>query len=277
MSRPSTDITVPSLGLPYGDKLPGGVVHIRPMTTQDEKIIAVSDPSREMQARIMDSLIGACVKIPNLTAEDLLITDGVFLIIQLRIVSYGELYTMAIECPKKDCRTRIEKTLNLSSDLPIRWASPDITEDACSVTMDSGDVVHFHHLTGKEQKRVFTEVKRLQKLSPNMKGDPTSSVSLAIRIDAVESPENGFTADDPNRFMKARAYVDGLLASEAWTIRDALDDTSSGYTMMIGEETCPRCGTSFEMEFTPSGDFFRTQRKKSRNDIERTIVSSQGW
>jgi hypothetical protein len=279
MSRPSTDITLPSLGLPYGDKLPGGVVHIRPMLTQDEKLLAVTDPSREMQSRMLDSLLGATVKFPNgISAEDLLTTDRLFLFIQLRIVSYGEQYSLSVECRNPACRTRIEKHLNLNVDLPIRWANPDTYLDSLQLTMDNGDNIRFHHMTGREERRVFVEVKRLQKLSPNMKGDPTGNVSLAVRIDAVENSTNGFAADDPNRLLKARAYVDALLASEAWEIRDALDDSSSGYTMMLSEDSCPRCGNVAEMEFTPSADFFRPTRKKSRNDSERTTVSdSQRW
>lgn len=277
MSRPSTDITLPSLGLPYGEKMPGGIVHIRPMTTQDEKLLAISDPNREMQSRMLDNLLGACVKFPSgLTAEDLLTTDRLFLFIQLRIVSYGEQYSVSVECRSTSCRNRIEKVLNLNTDLPIRWANPDEYTESLQLTMDNGDVIRFHHMTGKEEKRVYTEVKRMQKLSPNMRGDPTGNIALAMRIDSLDS-ESGFNPADGNHFIKAKAYVDELLASEAWTIRDALDDTASGYTMMLGEETCNRCGTSFEMEFTPSGDFFRPLRKKSRNDSERAVVSSEGW
>lgn len=279
MPRPSTDITLPSLGLPYGDKMPGGVVHIRPMLTSDEKLLAINDPGPEMRLRILDNLIGACVKLPgDLTPDDLLTTDRLFLFIQIRIASYGEQYAIEVECQNTSCRNRIPRLLNLTTDLPIKWADPDAYMSSLSMTMTNGDTVRFHHSTGRDEKRTTTEVKRIQKASPNMRGDPTRSIQLALQLDQVDTEgPNGFASDDPNKMLKSRAYLDNLLVSEAWEIRDALDDSSSGYTMILSEQTCPRCGNTAEMGFTPSGEFFRPFRKKSRNDSERTVVSGQGW
>jgi hypothetical protein len=99
-------VSLPSRGVGY-KSAPTGVVELRPMTFEDEKMLSTSKGKGQ---DILNLLLSNCA--PKLNIDELYSFDKLFLILKLREISYGPDYVTAITCPA----CSIETNLTISID-----------------------------------------------------------------------------------------------------------------------------------------------------------------
>ena len=94
-------------------------ITIRPMTFEDEKLIASSKGKSDP----IGLILSRCVS--NIQVHELFPVDKLFLLLKLREISYGDEYNCSISCPY--CSTDNKVKLNLS-ELPVVYAEDTLTD-----------------------------------------------------------------------------------------------------------------------------------------------------
>ena len=114
-----TTIDVPSRGRFYHLKDPSLPLTVRPMTFEDEKVIAAT---RERD-KLINILIDRCVS--NIDINELLIFDKLYLLLKIREVSFGKDYTVEDICG--NCGFHNEITFDIS-DFKLNEVPDDLTD-----------------------------------------------------------------------------------------------------------------------------------------------------
>lgn len=105
------EVTLPSLGKFYNGKdgPVNGVVHIRPMTGEEEQILAT--PRYVRKGHAIDMIYQRCLK-ESYPTQELLSIDRTYLLIWLRGISYSPEYEVEVRCPDTD--NKFQTSLNLT-------------------------------------------------------------------------------------------------------------------------------------------------------------------
>jgi hypothetical protein len=122
-----TSIEVPSRGKFYNLKDPSSPLTVRPMTFEDEKVIA----STKNKDQLINILIDRCVA--NININELLIFDKLYLLLKIREVSFGKNYTVEDICT--NCGFHNEITFDIA-DFKLNEVPEDLT-DPREVTLPS--------------------------------------------------------------------------------------------------------------------------------------------
>lgn len=123
---PWQEITLPSKGLYYDGRIPGGKVQVRPMGLYADKALATARLVKTGKA--IDYIFQHCVRLPDPDFEvlDLLSDDRVFLLYVLRGITHGNEYEFFLKCPACDSNSQHEYDLN---DLWETMQEPPVDED----------------------------------------------------------------------------------------------------------------------------------------------------
>ena len=106
------EIQLPSKGKFYDDTdgPSNGILSIRPMTGEEEQILATPRFVRKGQA--INMIFQKCVK-EKYKLDELLTVDRTYLLIYLRGISYSPEYDVEIKCP--ECEKKFSTTIDLNS------------------------------------------------------------------------------------------------------------------------------------------------------------------
>ena len=110
-------VLLPSKGFLYDNKLPDGYIEVRPFTIKEEMLL--TDPRLLKTQNVLSLLLKEVIITPNISSEELLTFDRIFLFLYLRTISYGKMYPIKINCPY--CLSSLNVEIDLSQ-LPIRYA-----------------------------------------------------------------------------------------------------------------------------------------------------------
>lgn len=218
------------------------VISMRAMTTKEEKMLIGSTGNSAF-----DKVIGACIVEPkNIPLGKLLIPDKHFLLLKLRILSYGSSYHATYKCP--DCGESHEYSLDLD-ELEIHELADDFVEPIEFELPMSGDSIGIRLLRDKDNKKVENKAKRLKRKA---KGAMTGDISYILRlaehlvlVNGEEIPAN-----------KKQAYVESMHSRDSAYIRHQLNSIELGYDLQIYED-CPFCGSEVEFTLPMTEEFFR--------------------
>lgn len=112
-------VDLPSRGKFYNLIDPSEPVTVRPMTFDDEKVIA---NIRAGKVNPINLLLSRCVN--NIPVADLILIDKIYLLYKIREASYGSDYNAIITCPK--CTVQSEVKVDLSK-LNVNEVPDDIS------------------------------------------------------------------------------------------------------------------------------------------------------
>jgi hypothetical protein len=94
---PWEKIKLPSEGVYYGDKLPGGLLEVRPMGVAVEKMM--SNQRLIQSGEFLNKIIELCTKMPeDLSVRELIAGDFNFLVYYIRGITHGTQYEFVHEC-----------------------------------------------------------------------------------------------------------------------------------------------------------------------------------
>lgn len=275
---PWEEIPLPSRGLYYDGQIPGGIVKIKAMGTQADKILATARLAQTGQS--IDYLLENCIQLPNkYPPAELLAGDRTFLLYALRGITHGNSYEFMINCPNCEAVQNCTYDLNdLGSTITL--GNPAIREPA-RVTLPylsriSGQEawVHVRFMRGKDisvlaQRQRFN--KKLQGGSIRTgtrinrggnKGGPVQQQpqgrpvaidqTLTENLNLIVTSFKGEVTDQ----NKIKALVSRLHSSDLAAIREFLKKYSPGIDTTI-HVSCPDCSSEFRTELPITESFFR--------------------
>jgi len=240
-------VTLPSRGLLYDGKLPGGVIELTPLTLADEA--KLYDQGTQALDKL-DSIIRAHVKSP-IEPDDLLITDRFFILLNLRIRSHGGAYRINGRC--QFCNQQFTHEINVAREIETFYLEDGFTEPFEFTLPSTRRRIGLRFLRGSDEREV-ARVARRMKLKSTDAGDPSFIERLKAMIVTVDGEE--LTAAAKNHFVTNMDMGDSI------QLQNHIDDQECGPDLKL-VIPCPGCGADNEMAMPFTADFFRpTSRKR---------------
>jgi hypothetical protein len=232
-------LELPSRGILGG---PQGVT-IRSMVTADEKLLLGSDD-------VIDTVLKSCIIEPeDVDLGELTNTDKHFLLIKLRIISYGEEYYVEVGCT--ECGRRQEVRVNLEQ-LPIAMLADDFKEPYDEIILPvTGLKIGLKVPRAHDFEQLEDRVRRFQRKFPDAKGDISYIYRLMMHI---------MTVNDDDRIERAQLQkiVESLPVKDSSYFKKAISKLKFGYDTEVFH-TCVRCKEEFSFDLPIGTNFFRTR------------------
>jgi hypothetical protein len=243
-------ITLPSKGRFYdGDDGPvDGVIHIRPMTGEEEQILATPRFVRKGQA--IDMIFKSCMQ-ENFQVEKLLTQDRTYLLIYLRGISYSPEYEVEIGCPS--CETKFSTVLDLNS-LFVDFCPDDYGKNLQHGTLPtSGYSFKYRLSTGSDE----TELTEYRDRRIKQFGDSATDDSLAYRTACLLDEIEGLKGTG-----ELLTLIKNLPISDVTHLRNTINEPPFGVDTMVGI-TCASCLHEFEVDLPLESNFFFPKARKT--------------
>jgi hypothetical protein len=257
-----TDITFPSKGLFYGDRLPGGRAQIRAWTTREIKMLVSARKKGDQLEKALDKVIDNCLLLPpTMKSDDLLYTDGFYALIVQRIYTYEASFKSEFKC--SDCGFKNSIWINLEQDLdPLE--PKDGAKEPIEVFLPILDIpVTLKLLRRKDAKQVSNYSKRKLDKAPMAAslGDPGYTYRIALQIETVDSEKMTMGNKIP--------WIDNLHARDLMAIENALEDNTTGVDPTVRKQCQhPSCGEANEFIIPMNIEFFRPRSTRSEDDTQ---------
>lgn len=245
-----TTVTLPSKGILYGEKLPDGIVHVRPLTTREEKLLL---SSRVRSGQLMYDIVSGCIRAEDsnkLPFDQYLVGDVVYLFLMIRTATYGADYTFFPSC--KYCGHGMKVDIRVPHDLGIYILEPGFTEPF------EVELPVCKRKVGLRLFRISDEkdVQNYEKVRENRNEDnPGYVYRIAKHIATVDGSE--IPVDEAMRF------VEPLHAMDTEAIREGIIDHDCGVDLQMDRQ-CEGCGRVNEIFFEFTADFFRSNTARVR-------------
>lgn len=245
-------IQLPSRGVVYGDKLPGGNVELAPMRTKEEKLLA-STHNRET---VLERIVKRCLLTTSLPFENYLVSDFFFMLLVIRNLSYGSDYRFKVTC--SHCAYVFEHYMEVPGGFEIMYLPDGVLQDA------DGNVpakfeepfevdlpickkkVNLRLIRLQDEEEIRRVVEQIRQKPDD--GDPDLEVRLAKHIVSVD--------DNKMDLRESIDFVSNLYVRDTRVIKRAIADNDCGANLLI-EPKCLRCGTVNLSRFRFTPGFFR--------------------
>lgn len=251
-----SDATLPSLGVPYEGRIPGGKVVVSPMTTREEKMLASGGPDSGLS--LIDNLIKNCVHGPeDMSPDDYLVGDRMFLMMAIRSVSFGDEYEFTVNCAS--CKQPFRSTVMLPDDVEMIHLKEGFQEPFEVELPMSKLVLGLRLLRGKDEKDMARQQKRVYKrVDASKSGDPMYTYRMLKHIEYVKVPgeEEPIETSDQIGYDKVEKIFNELVVRDSMALRNALSENDCGVNT-FQEFSCPQCRDVFTAPLPVDIEFFR--------------------
>lgn len=227
MEKKSVVVQLPSRGYPYAGRLPEGKIDIFPMTVKEWKLLATSRSNPDSNP--FDEILNRCVKSP-FDHQDLTLTDRVYLMLYLRIVSYGNTKDLQLTCGK--CGADYQHTVQLDKDFDEKLLDESFAEPFSVTLPFSKEKVGLRLLRGRDEQDLISFEKQLRRVRKGPVDDDMLVKRISRQIVSVDGKEIQDREKDD--------WVEGLIAGDVIAIRKKINDTDSGVTFEVSVR-CPSC------------------------------------
>lgn len=245
------DIELPSKGLFYGDKLPGGIATIRAWKTSEIKLLVSARGKGAQLEKTLDRVIDSCLRLPNgLKHEDLLYTDGFYTLLAQRVFTYEAKFKSEFKC--RDCGFKNQVWVDLVDDLePLH--PKDGAEEPYEIFLPiKNHPVTLRLLRRRDASQVARYAKNKLDKSPMAasQGDPGYTYRIALQVETIDSEKLGMGAKIP--------WIDDLHARDLMAIENAIEDMTTGVDPTV-RKPCqhPSCGEENKFIIPMNIEFFR--------------------
>jgi hypothetical protein len=248
------EVTLPSIGKFYDgtDGPTNGILHIKPMTGEEEQILAT--PRFVKKGQAVNMIFSRCIQ-EQFRPENLLSVDRTFLLIYLRGISYGSEYEVEVKDPDSD--RKFTTVIDLDS-LSVERCPEDYGPILSDKLPKTGLRVAYRLSRGKDETELQEHRERRLKVS----GDTASDDSLLFRTaQLVESIE---TVVNKNEIM---ALLRNLPIQDLSYIRNLVTDPPFGVETKVSIIS-PVSSEEFEIELPLEANFFFPRnRKKDKTQV----------
>jgi len=246
-------VELPSKGKFYheDDGPTNGIIHIRPMTGEEEEILAT--PRFVKKGQAINMIFNRCMQ-ENYDSANFLTQDRTYLLIYLRGISYTPEYDVEVKDPESD--QTFATTINLN-DLYVNYCSEDYSkenlEDVLPVT---GYRFKYKLATGKDEQSVqdYRE-RRAKNFDLSGQADDTLLYRTAYLLEEIEGLNNK---------IEIQTLLKKLPIQDVAYLRTVVNDPPFGVETKISVNN-PYTLNDFEIELPLEANFFfpRAKRKTS--------------
>lgn len=260
---PWEDAILPSRGIYYGDKIPGGRIQVRAMGLYADKIMATQRLAKS--GKSIDWLYRKCVKFPTeFDPLDLLSNDRTFLLYFLRGITHGNEYEFIVECTDSECEEISDQVFDLNAlARTIKTPNTDLGPEPFRVVLPHYSSlvgqefwVHIRFLRGHDIWAMMdlpTTQNKGKKVKKGDNLDETLEQNLNLVITDVMGDK------DPK---KIKAVVERMHSSDTATINEFLRAHTPGIDTSV-KLFCPACKTEMSMDLPITDTFFRPKKPGS--------------
>jgi len=237
----------PSKGRFYTDIPP--VVHIRPMTGEEEQILAT--PRFVKKGKAIDMIFDRCIR-EKINTEDLLSVDRTHLLIYLRGISYTPEYDVEIKCP--ECGIKFQTVIDLNGlevdDCPPEFG-PDDLEGVLPV---SGFHYRYRLSLGKDEQQISQyRDKKIQDW-----GDQSEDDTLLYRTALLLEELEGVTMLKEIQFLLKKPPI-----ADVAHLRNEINQPPFGVKTEV-PMLCPSCTEEFKIDLPLETSFFFPRKKEEK-------------
>lgn len=256
---PWENCELPSKGVYYGDKLPGGILKVRAMGLYADKVLATQRLAQTGQA--VQWLLNKCVQFPDgFNQDELLLGDRTFLLYYLRGITHGNIYEFVFKCPHEDCAA--DSTQSYDMNLlyqTVKPPNPDIGLEPFKIglpymtkTFGEDVSVGIRFLRGRDGTAMLNS-KKLEKRGGLKRDVVDDTIERNLNLIIMEVNGN----KDRSTISK---IVARLHATDTATIRQFLNENAPGISATI-EIECPDCSRTVKVEMPITESFFRPAKQ----------------
>jgi hypothetical protein len=237
-------IELPSRGKFYDD-IPG-VLHVRPMTGQEEQILAQQRLVKK--GRSIDMIFEKCIR-ENVRPEELLAVDRTYILVFLRGISYTPEYDVEIKCP--ECQKAFNTTINLGS-LPVDPCPDDFgPADLSGVLPTTGFSFRYRLANGADEITAHNyREARIKEYGTNAEDD-SGIFRTSLLLEEIE----GVTEKKELSVLLKRLPVSDLVH-----LRQVISEPPFGVETEI-DVNCEFCYHEFTVELPFEASFFSPRKK----------------
>lgn len=248
------EVMLPSKGFFYsGNEAPtDGVLHIRPMTGEEEQILAT--PRYIKKGTAVNMIFQRCVK-ETIKADELLSVDRTYLLIALRNLSYGHNYEVDIKCPA--CDKKFSHNIRLDQ-LIVKYCPENFQDMLTDKLPKSGLNFTWRLPRGRDETLVSDYREKRSKEYGDAAIDDSLLFRIALMVDVVE------TIRDKTEIM---VILKKLPTQDIAYLRSITSDPPFGMDTKC-EITCPLCYHDFEIELPLEAGFFFPRHKRKTAAME---------
>jgi hypothetical protein len=207
---PTETVTLPSKGLVYPEDslLAKGEVEMRYMSAKDEDIL--TNINFIKQGTAIDKLLKSLITSP-IDIDDLITGDKNAILFSARILGYGKDYSFKFrnESLGREDEYTVDLTTLKEKEIDESLFTKGKNEFKFTLPQ-SGNVITFKLLTGKDDKAIEAEIKGLQKIDPNGAFENTTRLKHMItsvngksdQVSIRDFVDNYLLAPDSRAFKK---------------------------------------------------------------------------
>ena len=245
------EITLPSLGKFYSDEGPtDGILHIRPMTGEEEMILAT--PRFVKKGMAINMIFQRCMQ-EEYKPDDLLTLDRTYLLIYLRGISYSPNYDVEVKCP--ECEKKFSTVIDLNS-LFVDTCPDDFGSELTDVLPKTGYKFIYRLSKGRDE----TEIQEYRDRRLKMWGDSATDDTLTYRTAQLLESIEGVTSKS-----ELQTLIKNLPIQDVAYIRNCVNEPPFGVDTNV-PITCPSCMQEFEVDLPLEANFFFPRRKKKEKN-----------
>lgn len=244
------EIELPSKGRFYDDTdgPSNGVVSIRPMTGEEEQILATPRFVRKGQA--INMIFQRCLK-EQFRPDQLLTIDRTYMLIYLRGISYSPNYDVEVKCP--ECERKFGTTIDLNT-LYVEQC-PDVYGPELQDVLPTTKLPFSYRLsTGRDEQEITDYRDRRIKAFGDASADDTLTYRTAMLLGGIDGLTNK---------AELQILLKNLPISDVSYIRNCINEPPFGVDTNV-EIVCPGCLQEFEVDLPLEANFFFPRRKKTK-------------
>jgi hypothetical protein len=230
-------------------ELPGSkeVIKFKPVTTgQIKKLLTYeNEQNYVVQEQALDELISSSVLSKNFNIDELFIYDRMFLLMEIRKKTKGEVLEFKLTCP--ECNSQSLNRVNLDD---LKLIILDTTDEHM---VEIGNVkVYLRHMKRKHQKKDIKPMYFQQGMTNTQAGYIFQVLFHACAIDKIETPK-GIDEDIP---MKDRIYfIENIPMKQMEIIKDEVEKMAFGWELEQ-QTKCTHCGYTRNESIPLQQNFF---------------------
>jgi len=244
------ELKLPSRGVFYnGDDGPtDGVINVRPMTGEEEQILAT--PRFVKKGQAVNMIFNRCIK-EGFDSNNFLTADRTYLLIFLRGISYSPDYDVEVKCPFTD--KQFTTTINLASlfleQCPLNYGVQNLQ----GVLPTTGYKFTFRLPTGSDEQRIQEYRDHKAKFDVGQNSDDTLIYRTSLLLHEIE----GLT--DKSEIQELLRH---LPIGDVAHLRNSVNEPPFGVDTKVGIIS-PFTMEEFELELPLEANFFFPKARKT--------------
>lgn len=221
-------------------------IHVRPMTGEEESILAT--PRHVKRGKAMDMIFEQCIREP-IDVGEMLSIDRMWLLIFLRGISYTPEYDVEVKCPS--CANKFNTMINLDT-LEVEMCPDDFGPENLTGTLPKTGLKYKYRLaTGEDEQAVQRHRDMRIREFGDQGEDDTLLYRSALLLEYIDDVTN--TAD-------LKVLLGKLPVQDVNYLRNVINEPPFGVDTDVGL-MCPYCNEEFEISLPIEADFFFPRKK----------------